>query len=357
MKNSIAVKLNKIALYTVAYIFIFLLLSLIMPYILPFLLGLIIALLAQRPINFLSKNLKLKRGLVGLLIVLLIFGGLVTIITFIIIGIVNELISLSTLLSNYIINLPSQGYNIGDIISSYYHSIDPSVIDAIKGFTDKIFTGSFTAAKFVISLLLDLLKSLPGILMLILFTLIASIYIAIDLPRLKEKFFSLFSEEHGSSARNIIFQSNKMISNYFRAYMILISITFVETYIGTSILKFKYSLLLALATSISDALPVFGPGAVLIPTGIGYIITGSYVKGIGTLIIYLIITVVRQILEPRIVSSSLGVYPLAILAAIFIGLKAHGFTGMVFTVFYVIFYVVLDRVGLFSDNNEIKDKK
>ncbi|MDU1443883.1 MAG: AI-2E family transporter, partial [Clostridium cochlearium] len=54
----------------------------------------------------------------------------------------------------------------------------------------------------------------------------------------------------------------------------------------------------------------------------------------------------RQILEPKIVSSSLGMHPVSILAAIFIGLKAAGISGMFFCIFLVVFYKVLHNVKI-----------
>lgn len=344
MDNDIIKKIDKIAIYTIVYSVVSILFYLSIPYILPFVLGVIIAFTAQPLINYITGRFKIKRGFVGAIVVILIFAGISAIIAFIITGTIGELMSLSTVLSKFIAEYKDKGYAIIDMALSYYHTIDPSIINTIKSMANQIFSGSFALAMVIVNQLLDIVKSLPGFLMVILFTLLSSIYIAIDLPMLREKIFSIFTKENSSRIEDIIFQANKMLINYFKAYMILISIAFVETYVGASILGIKYSLLLAVVTSISDALPVFGPGTILIPTGLVYIISGNYVKGVGLLVIYLIITVVRQILEPKIVSSTLGIYPLAIIAAIFIGLKAHGFTGMIFTLFYVIFYVVLKKV-------------
>jgi len=73
---------------------------------------------------------------------------------------------------------------------------------------------------------------------------------------------------------------------------------------------------------------------------------GSFVKRFDRIILYILAVIIRQVIEPKIVSSSLGIYPLAIIIAIFIGLKAYGFIGMIFTVFLVVFYTVLQKVGV-----------
>lgn len=346
MNDSIINKLDKIILYVVAYTVIFITFRLTMPYILPFVLGTIVALLAQPSINFITNRLKIKRGIVGIVVVLFFFAIICLILVAIVAKIVNELAALSTVLPGTLNKLVNYGYKYIDMAAIYYEMLDPAIVDSIKGAANRVFSGSFTAAVFLVNMALNILKSLPGLLMLFLVTLLSSIYIAIDLPRIKAKFFSAFTKEDSSRAKIIILESNKMLGNYLKAYLFLISVTFIETLIGTSILKIKYGVLLSVVTSISDMLPILGPGTVLVPTGTIYIITGDYVRGIGIYILYLIILVVRQVIEPKVVSSSLGIYPLAIIMAIFIGIKAYGFTGMIFAVFLVVFYVVLQKVGV-----------
>lgn len=346
MKQDVVEKLNNIILFAVIYTAIFITLYLTMPYILPFVLGTIIALVSQRPINYLTSKFKVKRGLVGLIVVLIIFTILMSILGLAISKVVAELIELSSTLPKLFVQLKEDSYKYLDMGAAYYKMLDPSIIESIKGSANKIFTGSLTAAAFIVNFALNILKSLPGIIMLFLFTLLSAVYISIDLPRIKRKLFSIFNAKDSSTANNIIVEANKMLGGYAKAYLILISITFLITYAGTSILGLKYALVLSIITSISDLLPILGPGTVLIPVGVIHMITGSMIQGVGIVLIYIVLTVERQILEPRIVSSSLGVYPLAILAAIYIGVKSYGLTGMLFFVFLVVFYVVMQKVGL-----------
>ncbi|KPU42941.1 hypothetical protein OXPF_37100 [Oxobacter pfennigii] len=346
MNEDILKKIDGIALYTVIYAAVFMFIYLTLPYILPLVLGAIIAFLAQWPINFIEKKTKVKRRIVAIVVVLIIFGIISAVLSFAIASIVSELVSLSSILPELYNEFKVEAYRYLDLGAQYFQSIDPAIIESIKGNASRIFSGSFTVAVFIVNFLLNILKSLPGLVMLILFTLISGVYLAMDLPMIKKSFYSLFTKEDGKTARNFLIEANKMLGGYIRAYFIVISVTFIETLIGTQILRIKYSILLSLVTSISDMLPVLGPGTVLIPTGIVYLLSGDLVKGIGMLVIYVVTLVVRQVLEPRIVSSSLGIYPLAILMAIFIGLKVYGFVGMFFCIFYVVFFMVFRNVKL-----------
>jgi predicted PurR-regulated permease PerM len=108
----------------------------------------------------------------------------------------------------------------------------------------------------------------------------------------------------------------------------LFFITFAELFIAFLIIRIEYSFVIALLIALIDVLPVLGAGAVLIPWGIISMVFGNYSVGIPILISYAVITVVRQIIEPRIVGKFIGLPPLAALASMYIGLKLMGVIGL-----------------------------
>ena len=57
--------------------------------------------------------------------------------------------------------------------------------------------------------------------------------------------------------------------------------------------------------------------------------------GVGLLILYLIVTLIRNIIEPKIVGKQVGIHPLLMLAAMFIGAKFFGFLGFLLLPFFV----------------------
>ena len=86
---------------------------------------------------------------------------------------------------------------------------------------------------------------------------------------------------------------------------------------------------MALVISIIDAFPILGVGGVLIPWGVYSAITGNMHLGIGLLITYAIIIVVRQLIEPRILSSNLGIHPFLTLISMYIAFKMFGIVGLI----------------------------
>ena len=135
-------------------------------------------------------------------------------------------------------------------------------------------------------------------------------------PRGKELLF-----EVKNSVVTVLFQ-------FGRAYALLMLLTFVELFIGLLLLRVPYAFLLALLIAVVDILPVLGTGTIVIPWGCICLIMGDFPLGIGLLILYAIITVVRQSLEPRIVGHQIGLHPLVTLISMFVGVSLFGFLGL-----------------------------
>lgn len=119
-----------------------------------------------------------------------------------------------------------------------------------------------------------------------------------------------------------------MARRYVRAYALLMLMTFVEMFIGFSVLRVPYSFVLALLVAVVDLLPLFGTGTVLIPWAVGALLLGQYFLGSGLLILYGVSLLVRQVAEPRLVGASLGLHPLVSFAAMFAGFRLFGIAGL-----------------------------
>ncbi len=180
----------------------------------------------------------------------------------------------------------------------------------------------------VLPFLASLAASLPSALLSVVVVLIASYYFAIDFRKFNAGIKSLLPS---SVAEPLCKLKNTLVvsgGNFLRAYGMLMLITFSELFSALLILGYRYALLIALFTAAIDILPVLGTGTVLLPWAAFCLFTGNTKGGIGLLIVYAVITVVRQILEPRIVGKYIGLPPLASLAAMYVGLRLIGFWGI-----------------------------
>ena len=88
------------------------------------------------------------------------------------------------------------------------------------------------------------------------------------------------------------------------------------------------SLLIAFLISVFDVLPVLGTGGIMIPWTILTALQGNYPLSAGLLTVYLIITVIRNIIEPKIVGSQIGLHPVVTLSSMFVGAQLFGVLGL-----------------------------
>ena len=119
-----------------------------------------------------------------------------------------------------------------------------------------------------------------------------------------------------------------LLRRYLRAYLTLGFFTFLEVFIGLTVLGLRYAFVLALVIAVIDFLPLLGTGVVLIPWGAVSLLLGEYRMGVGLLVLYGVCTLLRQLMEPRFVGRGLGLHPLASLLAMYAGLRLFGVPGM-----------------------------
>lgn len=180
----------------------------------------------------------------------------------------------------------------------------------------------------IISFVSSAATFVPNVLLTGAVIIIATYYFAIDRVRVNCFFLSLFPKRIRpmlKTAKDVLAET---VGRYLRAYGILFFITFGELLISFMLIGIDYSFVLALVIAIVDILPVLGAGTILIPWGIISLVSGDYARGVSLLVAYAIITVVRQIIEPKIVGKFIGLSPLAALAAMFVGLKLMGIVGI-----------------------------
>jgi predicted PurR-regulated permease PerM len=118
-------------------------------------------------------------------------------------------------------------------------------------------------------------------------------YFAVDYKRINSFIMAQLPERTANGVRMFKQEFIGTIAKFLRAYGLIILITFLELFVGFTILGIKYAFLIALITSIIDILPILGTGTILVPWSIILLLTGDYYTGIALIIIYVVITVIR----------------------------------------------------------------
>ena len=165
---------------------------------------------------------------------------------------------------------------------------------------------------------------------------------------LKKRRFAGKSENF-SKAKTIVTTSFK---NIIKAYILIILVTFCEMFLGLSVLKLfgiykgSWVFFIAIITAIVDIFPVLGTGTILLPWSLYSFISGDIPMGIGVLILYIFITVMRQFIEPKLVAGQLGLPPFLTIMGMYIGLKVFGIIGMFMVPLTIILIKLLNDEGV-----------
>lgn len=299
----------------------------------PFLLAFLIAYIIKTPAKFIARKTKLPYKPISLLLVLLFYGTA---------GILIALLSIKLVTSatQVITTLPLlYSSQIEPALSALFGSIeqslvrmDPALVETlnnlftqfIKSMGDLVTSLSVKA----VGSLSGYASSLPGLFVKFVLMIISTFFIAGDYDLL----VGFASRQLPEKARALLLHIKEyVVGTLFvciRSYALIMTITFVELSIGLSVLGIKNGILIALTISVFDILPVLGTGGIMIPWTIITALQGDYPLAIGLLVVYLAITVIRNILEPKIVGAQIGLHPILTLASMFAGAQLFGILGL-----------------------------
>lgn len=349
--NELIERFDRVLIFIIAYTLSFIVFFNTLDYTLPFVLAFIFALVLKRPTELLVSKFKFKKSFASLITTILFFTILLSLLGWGLTMAGEEIAAFGRNLQTYINDNTALFNQFIENLQKYYNNLDPYFISTIEANFSSTITKlsnlTVSISGSILSNIVAFLASIPYIIMVIIFTMLTTYFFIKDMTLAGNKLVKLIPASKSDKFDSILTEARKMLVSYAIAYMTIISLTFVETLIVFIVFKIKYAFLLSVVCAFFDLLPILGIGAIYIPLALVYFfLLQNYVVGIGLVVSYAIVSIIRQLVEPKLVSSSLGIHPVAVLAALFIGLKADGIAGMFFCIFLVVFYNVLRRVKI-----------
>ena len=114
---------------------------------------------------------------------------------------------------------------------------------------------------------------------------------------------------------------------------------------------------LAALIALFDALPLLGTGGIMIPWVIIELLGQNYSLALGLAILYAVVTVIRNLIEPKVVGDQLGLNPVVSLVAIYLGYRVLGVIGMVLFPILVQLLILLHKHGMIRLYREKKPEE
>ncbi len=320
----------------------------------PFLVGLFIAMLLQRPLAFISKHTKIPRKIVGAILTILTFVLIFALIATLGAAIVSQFKGLLSYIGGILNDFPAFLDTIQSKLISMLsflpenlsESVNQTIMNGFENLKNINFSNfNITSLFGPLGGIWNAAKQIPNVLVTTLITIITTLFLTMDYRLVVNFIRNQLSEKH----KALVTDSKKIFFNtiwkMLRAYVIIMTITCVELFIGLSILKVPYALVLALIICIVDILPVLGTGTVIIPWAIYEFIMGNSNLALGLAVMYVLITVIRNFIEPKIVGHSVGLHPIVTLTSMYVGLQLFGFFGMLMMPIIIIMIKVLQDNG------------
>ncbi len=299
----------------------------------PFLIAFIISIMVEPLIRKLSKKINITRKASAIIVLVLVFAIIVGVLFLGIAIFIDEGSSLLGSLNNYI----DEGYS---YIMSYIDKINfdelqisDEVMNILKNSaTNLLNTISQWITKFLTSII-SIISSIGTVGIYIVITILATYFICADrlyiLDQIEHHFPKDWVKKFSKNIKKII----ELLGGYIKAQVILIFINFILVLIGLFTfdifgIEVGYPLLMALLVAFADALPIVGSGTVLLPWAVICSVDGRINLAICLVVLYVVITIVRQLLEPKVVSKHIGIHPIFTLIAMYTGYKVMGIVGL-----------------------------
>ena len=303
----------------------------------PFVIALVVSLLLRPVIRFLQQKCRVQKNVAGIVVVVLFYA----LIGFLLVILGAKLFAAC---KDFFLNLPILYrttvepflYRLFDDLEAFVVSVDPTVSAEGTSSFDVLVTrltsslGSKVAdwSGRIVGGVTSLTLKTPKLLLNTLITVIATVFTSIDLPLFKRFVKAQFSQKNQRLLHNIREHLSSTLGRYVRSYSLILLITFCELFLGLSIIGVEGTLGLSALIAVFDILPVVGCGTVLIPWSIICVIQANYPRALGVIIVYLVILVVRNIIEPKIVGDHVGLHPIITLSGMVAGTYVFGGVGL-----------------------------
>jgi len=320
----------------------------IFPHFVPFILAYFTALSLEPLSLWFAKNFKMKKN-PAVTTTYLLFLGIISVLLYFIISkvyvqlldLVNYIQSNAQNIRVWFLELTNQiQTTIGLLPQETAAQINQLIIKTVNDLTNLNLVakvGSYTY---------NLSTAIPNIFFLALIYLISVYLFSFQLDNINRRFYSFFKE---SSKRKVIYilgDLRRATFGFLKAQLILSTITFIISFVGLALLKVEYAAVISLVIVLVDVLPILGTGSVLMPWIIVSLLQNNVFFAVSLGILFIVIVIVRRVIEPKVLGERIGLSALATLVSIWVGFKVLGILGIFLFPLAFIFYKALVKVGV-----------
>lgn len=327
----------------------------------PFIIAFIIAYFLNPLVNLLNEKARIPRGIAAFLSIILLLAVLAGLFTLLI----TEIISGST----YLIQVVPESFErliyfvenivtdkivpLYDLIMSKYSQLGAGQQQTIRTNIQSIGDSAINLGKEALNGIIEGIKLvialLPNTATLIFVSLLATFFISKDWYKIKNLFAKYTPDRIQHYSKTIFIDLRKALFGFIKAHITLISMTTVLVLIGLLILRIPFAITIAILIGFIDLLPYLGTGLIFVPWILYTFLSSDYKLTIGLAILYGVVIIQRQLAEPKVLSSNIGLQPLPTLISLFVGFKFLGLLGLIAGPVTLVILSTLYRARVFHE--------
>ena len=295
----------------------------------PVLLGILVAYL----VVWITQKVHCTSRLVRIIVATVIYGMIGLVVTLLAakgISAVTDIIGwLPEMSEQKLVPFVMLGYN---WVMETIQLLDPALISALEMLMESLLSAMQNVISYIygfaVNLVSDVVTGVPSLFLSLLTMIFSTLFVVGDYERIMTFAVSNMPQWMTKILKNVWIYLTDTLFVVIRSYVLIMFLTFAELSVLFTVFGIENAVLKAAFIAILDILPILGTGGVMIPWAVISLVLGYTGLGIQLFLIYLIVTVIRNYVEPKIVGAQLGLHPIVTLVSMFIGLHLFGFWGL-----------------------------
>ncbi len=319
-----------------------------MKYIMPFVIGWILAILLIPAVRIFEQ-----RGLGRFTSVIIVMGStviaLVAAMIGLVIGIAREAVMLSTNSNTYFHYVNTWFGNKMALGRVFYSKLPVDVAEKMQSALVGTLNSFEKGFKSFAAFLLTAVTHVPESLFVVVIALITTFIVLVHRERMMNGFLAVLPPGWSGKFHSVLEAMTRAFVGSIRVQMILMLLSAVLGVAGMLILHFPYAIILGLLFGLSGIVPILGSAILTVPWAIGALVIGDASTAIKLILLQIVVSIIRHLIEPKILANSVGLDTLSALFGLYVGMKTLGVLGLFLGPIILIGVKTLFATHLFID--------
>ena len=197
--------------------------------------------------------------------------------------------------------------------------------------------------------LINSVRNMPEYFFVVVIAVITAFFMLLNRDKMYNNFLKTLPPGWAPKVRVVSRDMMRAFAGTIRVQVLLMILSAVLGILGMWILSIHYAVILGLVFGLTGMIPILGSALLTVPWAIGALLIGDVALAIKILLLQLVISLIRHMIEPKILADNVGLDTLSTLFGLYVGMKLLGVIGLFLGPIILIGIKSLFRIRLFVD--------